>query len=490
MPHNNEAVYPLLDHSVGVPNHKYLNMYQRWELPIYLMSGTDAMREAGTKYLPQNPRESDEAYNVRLHRSFLFNVYRRTVRSLASFPFVKPIVAENVPSELEFLINDADGTGKSLTEYAHELVQDALIYGLFHTFVDFPRVDRQLTLEEQRQFRIEPYFNRISPVDLIAWRTDHLGGQHALSQIRFRETTVEFVEEFLEMEVTRVRVIEPDTFRLFEFTQIPTNDGKGVYEEGFKESESVENPLGEIPIVTDYAHFKTFMEAEPPLEDLAQMNLRHWQSSSEQNNILHVARVPILFGTGFEQGELDDLTIGSSRAVMATNPEATLQYVEHSGAAIDSGRQDLLDIENKMATLGADVLLSKSRDRQTATARKIDQSESLSQLQVILRNVESHLESAFRLAGEWKGVDASDVEISIGQDMSTPNEEANAVDDLLKVFRMDGTMSNEEVDNLSKELRRRGIIGESTELNANSPNPNEGEEDRDGLNEDENVNLD
>jgi hypothetical protein len=37
-----------------------------------------------------------------------------------------------------------------------------------------------------------------------------------------------------------------------------------------------------------------FGDGEPPLLDLAYLNVKHWQSQSDQDNILHIARVPIL----------------------------------------------------------------------------------------------------------------------------------------------------------------------------------------------------
>ena len=39
--------------------------------------------------------------------------------------------------------------------------------------------------------------------------------------------------------------------------------------------------------------------------DLAWLNLAHWQSASDQRHILHVARVPFLFGRGLSEGEID-----------------------------------------------------------------------------------------------------------------------------------------------------------------------------------------
>ena len=55
------------------------------------------------------------------------------------------------------------------------------------------------------------------------------------------------------------------------------------------------------------------MRGSPPLLNLALLNIKHWQSQSEQDNILHVARVPILSVYGLAEGQ--ELTIGSSSAM-------------------------------------------------------------------------------------------------------------------------------------------------------------------------------
>ena len=64
--------------------------------------------------------------------------------------------------------------------------------------------------------------------------------------------------------------------------------------------------------------------------ELGHLNVEHWQSSSDQQTILHVARVPLLFVIGVET----PLTIGADSLITASNPGAELKFVEHSGAAI------------------------------------------------------------------------------------------------------------------------------------------------------------
>src|SRR6185295_4553940 len=95
-----------------------------------------------------------------------------------------------------------------------------------------------------------------------------------------------------------------------------------------------------------YLNRTGFMTGEPPLEELADLNVAHWQSSSDQRNILTVARVPILFGTGIEGNE--KLEIGASSMIRTSDPNAKLTYVEHTGAAIGAGERDLERLEFQM----------------------------------------------------------------------------------------------------------------------------------------------
>jgi hypothetical protein len=78
----------------------------------------------------------------------------------------------------------------------------------------------------------------------------------------------------------------------------------------------------------------------------------------------------------------------------------------------------------------------------------------MSIFQVILRNLESALEQAIKTAGEWMGVDVSDINVIVGDDLALPTQ-ANPVDDLLKLGLVD--------DALLKELKRRGLVSDSVE---------------------------
>ena len=158
--------------------------------------------------------------------------------------------------------------------------------------------------------------------------------------------------------------------------------------------------LKKIPFVFFYGLKQDFGVGAPPLLDLAYQNVQHWQSDSDQQTILHVARVPILFAKGFS--EADTIVVGSSAACRSSNEQADLSYVEHTGAAIEAGRQAILDLEDRMRQTGAELLVQRPSVA-TATQITTEGEGNKSTLQRIVESFEDSLEACLDLMAEWVG---------------------------------------------------------------------------------------
>jgi hypothetical protein len=208
------------------------------------------------------------------------------------------------------------------------------------------------------------------------------------------------------------------------------------------------------------------MTAAPPLLDLAFLNVEHWQSSSDQSNILHVARVPILFGTGIAQDTT--LPIGAGLAIAVESTDSKLSYVEHSGAAIEAGRQSIKDIEDRMSIMGAQLLVRR-KVAATATEKSIDNIEANCQLSAMAMALESAIELSLNYAGAWEGMaDTGTVEIVTEFD----DDQDGTITDLLKALEL-GVISQETC---FAELQRRDAISdeltwldELAKIKANQP---------------------
>ena len=200
-------------------------------------------------------------------------------------------------------------------------------------------------------------------------------------------------------------------------------------------------------------------DARPPLDDLGWLNSRHWQSQSDQDNALHVARVPMKHFAGFTKEEAGDvLAAGPGIAFRSNNSEARIHPVETSGEAIKVGRDHLQDLKEEMSTFGVDMLIPR-RGEGTATGRMIDVQQGESDLQMIVRRLEAGLEEGFGLAAEWANKPKANVGVDIYQDFNVnPNDQTHE-----QRFKraVAGLITNRT---LLEEDKRAGLLSDSVDV--------------------------
>ncbi len=288
----------------------------------------------------------------------------------------------------------------------------------------------------------------VAAPDLIGWRAAPDG---RLDRIRIRETVVERDGPWGERTVDQIRVLEPGRWSLWR--RADPGQAGARSDRPWRRQAGGDTSFGAVPLVTVYAERTGFLTARPPLLDLAWLNLAHWQSSSDQRHILHVARVPILFGRNLKVGE-DGIEIGPNRLIVGEGDGADLKYIEHGGAAIEAGRQDLADLEDRMAVMSLDLMVRRPGSV-TATERAIDAARADSTLAALVRAVEEGLTAALVLCARWKdlGPEAAG-RVTLDPDTGLDAREAEEIDLLLKA-RLAG-----EIDRTTflAEIRRRGVL--------------------------------
>jgi len=427
----------------------YERMSERWELMHDLLGGTLRMRKAGVKWLPQEEAESNDAYLVRLKRSILYNALSDTIKKLVAKPFSRALTYSNIPDQLEYLIDDVDGTKKNLHQLAKELYEDMVKYGKCHIHVDFTNLGdtSELTLEDERNAGARVYLNRICPSALIGWKIE----ESVLERIRIKEVELEYTSDYKQEEVEYIREIGTDYWKRHRKGE----DGNyNVVDEGTHTFQ-----LG-IPLITIYSRRCGFMEADPPLEPLAWLNLAHWQSDSDQRNILRFLRFAILFIKGMTKKEKEEpVELGPTQCFKSESETAEMKYVEHTGNGVRAGREDLQDLEARMEVAGLQPL-TKSSAKATATGKVIDEGRSNSEAQDWIRALEHGLFVCFYYAGLWHNVDLpDDISFDIYSDFNTTIYDTGDLTFLLNA-RVRKEISRETFYN---ELKRRGKLSESVE---------------------------
>lgn len=368
-------------------------MARNWPIVEALRGGTATMRVAGDKFLPRFPGEDGRAYQDRLGVSTLFPAFNRTVSVMSGKPFAKQVtLGDDVPPKIRELCDDCDLQGNSLHAFSAGLMDEVLEFGLPGVLVDFPVLDKAdtQTLAAEKKVGARPYLVFIRHEQLLGWKAQRVNGVMVFTQLRFIEVAEENDGAYGVICKKRVRVIEPTRWELHEENE------KGAFvltEEGV-------NTLGKVPFVPFYGKKLGFMCGVSPLLDLAYLNVKHWQSQSDQDNIMHMARVPILAVSGVSSTFV--LTVGASSAVnLGSDPNAKLMFVEHTGAAIDAGEKALEKLEAQMVQTGAELLVIREGDQKSATQSNNDAEANKCDLQRIVELFEDSLDQVLQLMADW-----------------------------------------------------------------------------------------
>jgi len=413
-----------------------LDMMQGWEIMKAVSEGTKYLRDNSEIFLPLEPREDAEAYQSRVDRAVFSPFTQRLIRAATGLVLRKPITLTGDPYWTDMFKMDVDGCKSDLDEYARRVLMCSLTYGQSHILVDYPAPSGAVSLAEERQQNRRPYWIEIDPNNVYGWRLDRESNYGSLIQVRIGEKAVLPDGDFGEKIYDQIRVIEPGNYRVFRKKETvdelyeedmgiyPTDMSSPAVEKDFKQVESGEFSLGEIPLVTIYSGKVDNMTSKPPLLDIAYLNLAHFQRQADLIHSLHVASQPMLVMEGYDD-QTKDLAISVNYA-MATQPGNKIYYVEPASSAFDAQSAEIKELQMQMATLGISTLSQQKFVAESADARRLDRVDTNSMLAMVSMELEQKLQKAFNLSAEYVGIEPPEVKISrdfdierlIGQDIT------------------------------------------------------------------------
>jgi hypothetical protein len=392
-------------------------MLPKWVRIQTVLEGTDSLREARETYLPKHEAESDPRYEERLNGSILFNMVDLTLRTWVGKPFQNKMrYSDDFSPELKPLMEDVDLQGNDLWIFARKWFREGVAKAFCHVLIDFPRIDPAgRTAADDDREGVRPYFVKIDPENVTFMAAERINNKEVLTHVRILES-VTMLDGWEEVSVTQYRVLDR-VVRVLENGQEVVRVQVTLWQQQVvevsanrKETKWVvvdtwDMDIDEIPLVTYYADRTGLMEGKPCLDDQAHLNIRHWQSTSDQISVLTVSRFPILAGAGVDEDETGGKNvIGPYRALTTADPGGKWYYVEHSGAAIQAGKQDLDDLEARMKSYGAEFMKARP-SRETASARVLDSAEAASPLQDAVARFNDVLAYALYFMGKWLGIE-------------------------------------------------------------------------------------
>jgi len=407
-----------------------------WILIEDLMQGTYGMRRKHRRYLPQEPRELDESYDNRLARSVVPPYYQRLERLLAGMLTRKPVRLVDTSDTITEQLFDVDLNGNDLNVWTYETARKMVRYGHVGTLVDAPADGGR------------PYWVHYTPRQILGWRTEAKEGKQELTMLRLQEVASIPDGDYGEKLVEQVRVLMPGEY------QIHQKDDKG----DFRIIDEGRTSLSEIPFSIAYANRVGFMESRPPLEDIAELNLKTYQIQSDLDNQLHISAVPMLAFYGFPSSA-EEVSAGPGEAI-AFPAEGRAEYIEPGGTSFEYQFKRLEALALQINELGLSAVLGQKLTAETAEAKRINRSQGDSTMMVIAQNMQDMIDNCLQFHAQYLGQNEAAGSCHVNRDFMGTRLDPQEINSLLQLYTA-GTITQET---LLQQLSDGEVLGDDFDV--------------------------
>jgi hypothetical protein len=416
-----------------------------WEIihAVTSSSGTRYLHENADVYLPREPREiakdGNDPWQARVNLSVLAPFVKRLISNAAGMVLRRSIQLEGGdPWWEEEFRKDVDGDGTSLDQFAKKRLEVALSYGMSSLIVDAKERKPQNAGDEIDPLR--PYFVPVDPWQYLGSRRENDEPGAKLTMFRYQEEIKKPNGDFGEEYVLAARVIIPSAFQLYESDK-PEAVSQGPL------------ALDYVPLVNIYAEKEGYLCASPPLADVAYLNIAHYRRLADLLHSLHIAAIGLLVLEDYDGTE----GVTGLNYAIRMNPNTKAYWVECDAGSFVAQAELLDRLENEISHLGITKLLGQKFVAESADAKRIDQQQANCVLATAARQLQDAMNEAFRMAGEYRGVEPPKAIISqdfdfyrlLGQDVSVLSdleEKGQITTELLHKIMFHGEWIPEDVD--------------------------------------------
>jgi hypothetical protein len=399
---------------------EYDAMTTKWQRMRDTVAGTDAVKAAGTRYLPSLKEQSTDDYEAYKTRANFFNATWKTVQALSGMLFRRPPVIE-APESVKALLEDVTMSGLSFTTFAQQIAMESLTVGRVGILVDYPSQSTQgMTAAEAAKLNLRPVMQRYTAESIINWKTAWIGNKTVLTLVVLTEDAALEGNEFEHKTEKRYRVLDLSggAYRVRVFRI----DDKGEDEQVGSDIYPLMNgkPLDFIPFYFLGVDDTTPDIDLPPLIDLADANISHYRMSADHKHGLHFTGLPTGVITGYhKENENEKIPVGSSSFIVLSDPQAKAFYLEFTGQGLSAIVEELDRTEQQMAILGARLLTSEKKATETSQTAQIHRAGESSVLSSIASTISRALTQALTLFSKWAGADA-ECKVELNQEFLPP----------------------------------------------------------------------
>jgi hypothetical protein len=376
----------------------------------------DVYRGDVKKYLPQWTREPDSSYKSRLQRSKFNNVYKSIV---SGFPGLLSRL-ENEDSLYERLLEHKDNIdmqGNSLQSFQWEVDLAVITDGCAGVIVDMPRLERDedgRTVNDDLQ---RAYLVMVNRRDIISWEESYGDGYCELERVTIRRCFERPVGIYGSEKITTYKSFFDDgSYR----TEVICVNNTGSQERYYAVMiEYGQSTLEEVPLTIYSATDIYPLSSEPPLYNVAELNLAYNELYSEYREIVFRlnAPVPVRIGAINNGSETPPPMILGANSGIDVPKDGDFKFVSPDDSVLTTDRAELDALLQAMNEQSLRFLSGASGAAKTATEALLSSTQVQATMAGIARLKTSFLQEINRKWAAYYGDVITQCDIGVNQDL-------------------------------------------------------------------------
>lgn len=441
---------------------EYTEHVDQWRRCRDALSGADAVKKGGEKYLPKLPGQDTDEYKAYKARALWYNASARTREGLTGLVFATAPVIE-VPSGVEPILEDVNLKGKPFEDFAEDALEETIGIGRFGIFVDHPPAVEGVSRGDAQVMGLRPYVVPYVAETIINWQFSRINNRYTLSQVVLDMGLDENDKRYFKELVLDVSTDGPGSASVYRVRiwKLPESDSSGKASSDYvvvDEQTPIKNgqPLDVIPFWFVGPEYGDTECDKSPILDLVDVNISHFKTAADLEHALFHCGLPTPVFAGFQFKEGEVVKLGGTGGLVSADPQAKAYYLEFSGAGTGSLEKALDRKEGMMAKLGARMLAEDKKHAEAAETLKIRSSGESSSLASVANSVSATLTKVLQFLCEWAGLDGASALIRLSTDYSAAGMTAPDVAALVQAFQA-GALP---LRDLVQRFKDDGIIAE------------------------------
>jgi hypothetical protein len=454
-----EISHPENDSSL--PSYKHPTLRELQEDLTRAYDAFNCLRGVKGQYLPQEPKEPDDAYKARLDRAVFTDFFRASVHAFAGV--LSKFQLHNPPASFEQASENIDLEGASLEAWFMEADSHLLRDGGVLLQVEMP-ADRPATSGQEVQQGRRPYLLFRPRSKVLNWRTRVDAGVEVLERV----TVLEMIEvpdgAFGVTLEPRYRVIGAGFWQLWRIDRDAANELRAELEAEGQYLGANGQPLPMPPVVWYASDQAGFGQGEMPLRQVVEHSIEHFQQRSDLREKTHKCAmpVPVVIGrTPPPPGEpRREFTIGPN-SIVEVDVGGSFTFAEPSASSLAEQRNQIGQVEQLISrqTLG---FLYGDNAVKTATQVAAETAQTQSAVQRVSQRKASALQTLLTIWTMYTGEQLSpDAGLLMSSNIFERPMEAQDIAQLIQLTGGEALMSRQSA---IEELQRSGRLRATTSV--------------------------